>query len=122
MGSRISLVEVLSTFGPTLHGVSIRTAAYRIQAKWYNLVSVIDFSKIDPVSLDGEICDQWSALGPIDHEQLRLGYEAFSYDCRSKLFDQLKSGVLEIGDINVQLARKIDALPELGNIHDYSSV
>jgi hypothetical protein len=120
MGSRISLSEVLANFGSTLHSVSIRTTAYCVQAKWYNLVSVIDFSKMDPVSLGGAICDQWSALGPIDHEQLRFGYEAFSYDCRNKLFDQLKSGVLEIGGINVQLARKIDALSESGNIHDYS--
>ena len=120
MGSRISLLDVLSNFGETLHGVSIRTAAYRVEAHWYNLVSVIDFSEMDSVSLDGTICDQWDALGSIDHQQLHLGYEVFSYANRDKLFGQLRSGALEISDINVQLARKIDVLPESGNIHDYS--
>lgn len=62
MGSRLSLLEVLSHFGMTLHSVSIRTAAYRVDAHWYNLVSVIDFSEMDSVSLDGTTCDQWSAL------------------------------------------------------------
>jgi hypothetical protein len=120
MGSRISLLEVLSHFGMTLHSVFIRTAAYRVEAHWYNLASVIDFSEMNPVSLDGTTCDQWNALGSIDHHQLRLGYEVFSYANRDRLFSQLTSGVLEIGDINVQLARKIDVLSESGNIHDYS--
>ncbi|HEY2498927.1 MAG TPA: hypothetical protein VGK24_17830 [Candidatus Angelobacter sp.] len=119
MGSRINLLEVLSNFGVTLHGVSVRTAAYRVDAKWYNLVSVIDFSEMDPVSLDGAICDQWSVLGSMDHQQLRFGYEVFSYDCRDELFDQLTSGVLELCDISVQLARKIDALSESGYIQHY---
>jgi hypothetical protein len=109
MGSRISLLDVLSNFGETLHGVSIRTAAYRVDAKWYNLVSVIDFSEMDSVSLDGTICDQWNALGSIDHQQLHLGYQVFSYANRDKLFGQLTSG-----------ARAIDVLSESGYIHDYS--
>lgn len=120
MGSRISLLDVLSNFGETLQSVSIRTAAYRVDVKWYNLVSVIDFSEMDSVSLDGMICDQWAALGSIDHQQLHLGYEVFSYANRDKLFGQLTSGVLDTGNINIQLARKIDVLSESGNIHEYS--
>lgn len=119
MSTRISLRDVLSDFGPTLNSVSVRTACYRVETQWYNLISVIDFSELDAVSLSGKICGQWNSLGSVDHERLRFGHETFSYERCAELFDQLKTGVLAIGDLEVHLARKLDALSESGNIQCY---
>ena len=119
MGNRLTLSEVLADFGATLQSLSLRTVAYCIEKTWYNLVSVIDFSEQDSVSLEGKICDEWNMLGAIDHERLSFRYEVFSYDCRSRLFHELQIGLLQFKDIDVKLS-KTDLLSLLGNINSYA--
>jgi hypothetical protein len=120
MSSRINLAHVLADLGPTYSSVNVRTAAYRIEAAWYSLITVVRFSELSAEKMGNEIKETWQRLRPVTHERLRIEQTTFSYNDRQRLFEMFKNGLMEFGDLSVQLGRSVDLLSDLGYIQPAS--
>lgn len=116
MSSRLTLAHLLADFGQTYQSVDIRSAAYRIEGKWYNLITAIRFSQCSDVECEEKTSALWQQLRGIRHERFRILRATLPYGDRQLLFDQFKSDTWKLDDINIQLGRFVDLLSDAGYI------
>jgi hypothetical protein len=116
MSSRLTLAHLLADLGQTYHSIDVRSAVYRIEGKWYNLITIIRFSQCSDAECDENTAALWQQLREIHHERLKILRATFPYDDRQLLFDQFKSDTWKLDDINIQLGRSVDLLSDTGFI------
>jgi hypothetical protein len=112
----MNLAHVLADLGSTYNSIDVRTAAYRIEGTWYNLITVIRFSELDEGPLDENINAGWQRLKSVTHERLRIEHRTFRFDDRDRLFQVFARGVAEFGDLKVELGRPVELLSDMGYI------
>lgn len=116
MSSRLTLAHLLADLGQTYHSIDVRSAVYRIEGKWYNLITIIRFFECSDAECEEKTSALWQQLRGIHHEQLKLLRVTFPYGDRQLLFDQFKSATWKLDDINIQLGRSVDLLADTGYI------
>lgn len=121
MSTRMNLAFVLAHLGATYNSIDVRTAAYRIDGTWYSLTTVIRFSELHKEQLDEKINAEWRRLKAVTHERLRIERRTFRYEDRDELFQMFALGVVEFGDLKVQLGPPVDLLADMGYIKSRGS-
>lgn len=112
----MNLALVLAHLGATYNSLDVRTAAYRIEGTWYNLTTVIRFSELEKGQLDEKVSEDWLRLKAVTHERLRIEHRTLRYEDRIELFQKFALGVVEFGELKVQLGRPVDLLADMGYI------
>jgi hypothetical protein len=116
MSSRLTLAHLLAELGETYHSVDVRSAAYRIEDKWYNLITIIRLSQCSDAEIENNALALWRQLREIKHDSLRIVRATLPYADRQTLFDTFKAGTWHAMDIDIQLGRPVDLLSDTGYI------